>query len=54
MKRILGVVLAVFLCSNVFAQGIEFEHGTFAEALAKAKKENKMVFMDCYTSWCTM
>ncbi|NOU59303.1 thioredoxin domain-containing protein [Marinifilum caeruleilacunae] len=52
MKKLLGVMLAVFLCSNVFAQGIEFEHGTFAEALAKAKKENKMVFMDCYTTWC--
>lgn len=52
MKRIVGVLLAVFLCSNVFAQGIEFEHGTFAEAIAKAKKENKMVFMDCYTTWC--
>lgn len=22
------------------------------EALAKAKAENKLVFMDCYTSWC--
>ena len=52
MKRLLGAILAVFLCSNVFSQGIEFEHGTFAEALAKAKKENKMVFMDCYTTWC--
>jgi len=52
MKKLLGVMLAVFLCNNVFAQGIEFEHGTFAEALAKAKKENKMVFMDCYTTWC--
>lgn len=52
MKKLLGVILAIFFCSNVFAQGIEFEHGTFAEALAKAKKENKMVFMDCYTTWC--
>ena len=52
MKKLLGVILAVFFCSNVFSQGIEFEHGTFAEALAKAKKENKMVFMDCYTTWC--
>ena len=52
MKKLLGVMLAVFLSSSVFAQGIEFEHGTFAEALAKAKKENKLVFMDCYTTWC--
>ena len=52
MKKLLGVVLGVFLCCNVFAQGIEFEKGTFAEVLAKARKENKMVFMDCYTTWC--
>ena len=52
MKKILVFIVALFLCSNVFSQGINFEHGTFAEALAKAKKENKMVFMDCYTSWC--
>lgn len=32
--------------------GIVFENGTFAEILAKAKKENKPVFLDCYTSWC--
>jgi len=34
------------------AQGISFEHGTFKEALAKAKAENKKLFMDCYTTWC--
>jgi thioredoxin 1 len=32
--------------------GIQFFNGTFKEALAKAKKENKMVMMDCYTTWC--
>ena len=52
MKTILIAITALFLSTNTMAQGIEFEHGTFAEALAKAKKENKMVFMDCYTSWC--
>ena len=33
-------------------QGIRFEHGTLAEAFAKAKKENKLVFVDTYTEWC--
>jgi thioredoxin 1 len=32
--------------------GIQFFHGTFKEALAKAKKENKQVMMDCFTTWC--
>ena len=37
---------------NDGATGIQFFKGTFKEALAKAKKENKMVMMDCYTTWC--
>jgi thioredoxin 1 len=32
--------------------GIVFFEGTFKEALTKAKLEKKMVFIDCYTSWC--
>lgn len=52
MKKILVLVIATFMCSGLFAQGIEFDHGTFNEALAKAKKENKLIFMDCYTTWC--
>nr|WP_320119194.1 thioredoxin family protein [uncultured Marinifilum sp.] len=52
MKNIFLLLVATLLSCNLFAQGIEFEHGTFNEALAKAKKENKLVFMDCYTSWC--
>ena len=34
------------------ATGIKFFSGTFKAALSKAKKENKMVMMDCYTTWC--
>ncbi|MDQ2178453.1 thioredoxin fold domain-containing protein [Marinifilum sp. D714] len=52
MKKVLVLLVATFICSGLFAQGIEFERGTFNEALAKAKKENKLIFMDCYTSWC--
>lgn len=33
-------------------KGIEFIEGTLDEALAKAAKENKNVFVDCYTTWC--
>lgn len=33
--------------------GVSFVEGkTFAEILQQAKQENKLVFMDCYTSWC--
>ena len=33
-------------------KGITFATGTMNEVLAKAKAEHKMVFMDCYTTWC--
>ena len=32
--------------------GVVFEDLTLAEALEKAKTEDKYVFLDCYTSWC--
>ena len=32
--------------------GIQFFEGRWKDALAKAKKENKLVFFDAYTSWC--
>lgn len=34
------------------AKGTQFFKGTFAQALAKAKKENKKLMVDCYTLWC--
>ncbi len=52
IKKVLLGIAAFAFSMNVFSQGIEFEYGTFDEALAKAKAENKMVFMDCYTAWC--
>jgi len=44
--------MMMFLSSTVKAQGIEFFHGTYAEAQVKAQKEGKQIFMDFYTSWC--
>ena len=32
--------------------GISFFNGTWEEALAKAKAENKIIFLDSYASWC--
>lgn len=38
--------------SNDEASGIIFFEGTWKEALAKAKAENKLIFLDAYASWC--
>lgn len=57
MNRI--ILNLILCCSLVFPamaqennEGIHFFEGTWEEALQKAKEENKMIFMDCYGSWC--
>ena len=32
--------------------GVRFFEGTFRQAMAKAKKENKGIMFDAYTTWC--
>ncbi len=48
------IAIAAFAAFPALAQNreIKFETGPFAEVLAKAKKENKPVMMDAYTTWC--
>jgi thiol-disulfide isomerase/thioredoxin len=45
-------LLALVFLTNINAQGIEFFHGTWPEALEKAKAEGKLIFVDAYASWC--
>lgn len=33
-------------------EGIQFFTGTWQQAIDKAKKENKYIFLDAYASWC--
>lgn len=60
MKRI-AILLLLALPLALFAQdktatpdkGVHFTHGlTWAQVQAKAKAQNKYIFMDCYTTWC--
>lgn len=32
--------------------GIDFQHISLADAMALAKKQRKIIFIDVYTSWC--
>lgn len=53
MKKIVLLLIWIFICITLgFAQGIKFEKGTWSEILAKAKVENKIIFVDVYTTWC--
>lgn len=48
----------ILLCTQVFLynvraeSGITFFNGTFGDALNKAQAEKKMLFLDCFTTWC--
>ena len=47
------IVICMLLQIPAFAQeGTQFRELTFEQALAAAKEEGKLVFVDCYTSWC--
>ncbi len=59
MKKIMLTLCVAVIATIGFAQtetasaaGIQFETGTWAEILAKAKQQNKYVFLDAYTTWC--
>ncbi|POY36770.1 hypothetical protein C3K47_10460 [Solitalea longa] len=55
LKHILLSVSCLLVSFAVNAQdrSINFEHdATWAQIKAKAVKEKKIIFMDCYTSWC--
>ena len=38
--------------SSSAQEGIVFSDGTWFQLLEKAKKEDKVIFMDAYTTWC--
>ncbi len=52
--KYLFVTLSFILTFSVFAQNrqITFETGDLASVYEKAKKENKLVFVDAFTTWC--
>lgn len=52
-SKFLCVFFALLSISiSVSAQGIDFFKGTWKEALAEAKAQDKMLFVDAYTTWC--
>jgi len=53
MKKWTAICFLFFLAFNqIHAQGIDFYKGKWAEALAQAQEEGKVIFVDAYASWC--
>ena len=52
MIKTLLVIVSLVVTILSYSQGIEFENGTFADVLEKAKLTGKPIFIDVYTSWC--
>lgn len=53
MRKYIIILGCLFVTmGNIYAQGIEFFHGTYKDALSKAQAEGKQIFVDVYTSWC--
>ena len=49
----LRLLITLFTISTALsAQGIEFEHTPWKEAMSKAKEEGKAMFVDSYATWC--
>lgn len=46
------IACLLFTSLMVKAQGINFQKGAWADIKAKAKVENKYIFVDAYTTWC--
>ena len=52
MKRFVCLLICVWGYFQLFSQGVDFKQITLKEALEQAKAQGKMVFVDCYTTWC--
>jgi thiol-disulfide isomerase/thioredoxin len=52
MKNTMVVSVCLLMAGVLQAQGIQFTNGTWKEVLAEAGRQNKIVFVDAYTTWC--
>ena len=52
MKKTILFFACCMAIGALQAQGIEFAQGTWKEILAEAARQDKIVFVDAYTTWC--
>lgn len=51
MRKFVLLFICMTFLGKMFAQ-THFQQLSYEGALQKAKEENKLVFIDCYTTWC--
>lgn len=49
---LLTVSLLTSILANAQTKTIQFESGTWEEIKARSAKENKLIYLDAYTTWC--
>lgn len=52
MKKTTILLGILFVTVSTFAQSINFSDKSWEEVLVEAKKTNKAIFVDAYTTWC--
>ncbi len=52
MRLLVIVAITGLWAASGLAQGIEFFHGSWEEALQEAQKQEKVIFVDAYATWC--
>lgn len=52
MKKIFILCVSLFITGLTYSQTVFMENESWDAVKSKAVKENRMIFMDCYTSWC--
>lgn len=52
MKRVFCIILFCLVAIIVSATGIEFSDLSFKKVIAQAAAQNKLIFIDAYTTWC--
>ncbi len=50
-RSILSVLL-LFIVASSYADGVRFFHGSWSQVMAEARRQNKPIFVDVYTTWC--
>jgi thioredoxin-related protein len=51
-KGIISLIIVLLSAGYINAQSVNFIDGKWEDVKAKAKAENKYLFVDCYTEWC--